>query len=140
MASRSIDDLHARCRALWELFDSQMRAQGQDYIITCTYRSNDEQAQLYAQGRTKPGPIVTKAMPGQSAHNVFLNGAPAACAFDIVVMQSGKPQWNVRNPAWQIAGKIGQSVGLDWAGSWTSFVEFPHFQVPNWKDIANGKP
>ena len=37
-----------------------------------TYRSFDEQNHLYAQGRTKPGKIVTYAKGGQSYHNFGL--------------------------------------------------------------------
>lgn len=32
------------------------------------YRSFDEQAELYAQGRTTPGPVVTRAKAGFSMH------------------------------------------------------------------------
>ena len=34
-----------------------------------SFRSPDEQAKLYAQGRTEPGVIVTYAKPGLSFHN-----------------------------------------------------------------------
>lgn len=36
-----------------------------------TFRSMDEQEARYAQGRTKPGKIVTYARPGRSKHNVY---------------------------------------------------------------------
>jgi hypothetical protein len=29
-------------------------------------------------------------------------------------------------------GKIGQSLGLEWGGSWHSIVDKPHFQLPDW--------
>lgn len=38
----------------------------QDFMVTCGVRTKDEQACLYAQGRTTPGPIVTWTM--QSRH------------------------------------------------------------------------
>jgi D-alanyl-D-alanine carboxypeptidase len=37
--------------------------------IVQSLRTFDEQAKLYAQGRTTTGPIVTNAKPGQSLHN-----------------------------------------------------------------------
>jgi hypothetical protein len=40
--------------------------------ITDTLRTFQEQEMLYANGRTKPGKIVTKAKPGQSYHNYGL--------------------------------------------------------------------
>ena len=33
-------------------------------VIVETHRSYERQAKLYAQGRTAPGPMVTKARPG----------------------------------------------------------------------------
>ncbi|MNC30597.1 Peptidoglycan L-alanyl-D-glutamate endopeptidase CwlK precursor [compost metagenome] len=44
-------------------------AQGVPIIITQGYRSKAEQDGLYAQGRTKPGSIVTNARGGYSYHN-----------------------------------------------------------------------
>lgn len=130
MASRNIYDLSAAARVLYVKFDAAMRAAGIDYIVTCTYRSNDDQTALYAQGRTKPGAIVTNAKAGQSKHNaVDADGKPASQAFDIVIMKNGKPDWDVKDPDWMRAGAIGESVGLEWAGRWISFKEFPHFQI-----------
>ena len=37
--------------------------------VICGTRTYDEQAELYAQGRTKPGPKVTNSPPGYSWHN-----------------------------------------------------------------------
>ena len=31
-----------------------------------------------------------------------------------------------------VVGKIGQSIGLEWGGSWKSIVDKPHFQLPDW--------
>lgn len=100
-------------------------------LITCTYRSNAEQDILYAQGRTAPGPRVTKARGGQSAHNYTLDGKPAAKAFDVVPVVGGKLMWSATHPAWQTLGKIGTDLGLTWYGTpGSSFVEYPHFQLP----------
>ncbi|MBA2872427.1 LAS superfamily LD-carboxypeptidase LdcB [Anoxybacillus calidus] len=41
-------------------------------LITQGFRSIEEQNELYAQGRTKPGKIVTNAKGGYSYHNVGL--------------------------------------------------------------------
>lgn len=78
------------------------------------YRPNERQAELYAQGRTTPGPIVTNAKPGQSKHNVF-----PSCAVDL---ESATPG------GLAFAGKMAAAVGLEWGGSWKSLVDPPHFQ------------
>jgi peptidoglycan L-alanyl-D-glutamate endopeptidase CwlK len=130
-SSRNIQDLHPRLRGLFITFDAELRAAGVDYIVTCTYRNGADQDALYAQGRTVRGNKVTNAKAGESLHNnCDANGIPAARAFDIVIMKNGKPDWNVSNPHWKLAGKIGQRVGLEWAGNWVSFKEYPHFQLP----------
>jgi peptidoglycan L-alanyl-D-glutamate endopeptidase CwlK len=33
-------------------------------------------------------------------------------------------------------GKIGESCGLEWAGNWKTFKEFPHFQYTGGLTIA----
>lgn len=38
----------------------------QDFTVLCGVRTRDEQADLYAQGRTRPGPVVTWTL--QSRH------------------------------------------------------------------------
>lgn len=129
MASRKLSDLHPDLRVLATKFMLECNSAGLDILITCTYRSGQEQDELYAQGRTKPGKKVTNAKAGQSKHNSTLNGTPASRAFDIVPMVGGKPQWAASHPHWKLAGEIGERCGLEWAGRWTRFKEFPHFQL-----------
>ena len=102
----------------------EMSDAGYDVLLTCTHRSNEEQAQLYAQGRTAPGNIVTNAKPGKSRHNSL----PAE-AFDVAIKVNGKLDWNLGNPAWNLVGKIGERLGLEWGGSWQRFKEGCHFQL-----------
>ena len=94
-------------------------AQGMNLRITSGYRSVDEQNALYAQGRTKPGNIVTKAKGGQSNHNFGL-------AFDVVEIKNGVALWD---NDWNKIEKLGKKFGFEWGGDWTSFVDLPHFQM-----------
>lgn len=128
MASRKLTDLAPDLQLLAKKFLDIAYAEGIDVLVTCTYRSGLEQAQLYAQGRTTKGKIVTNAKSGESLHNAMLNGNPAARAFDVVPMVNGKPIWDADHPHWQSLGRIGESIGLEWAGRWTKFKEYPHFQ------------
>jgi peptidoglycan L-alanyl-D-glutamate endopeptidase CwlK len=104
-------------------------AAGIDLLVTSTYRDNASQEALYAQGRTKPGKIVTNARAGQSFHNY-------RCAFDVVPLRHGKPVWDSKDPVWQIIGQIGKQCGLEWAGDWKRFKEFPHFQYTGGLTLA----
>jgi peptidoglycan L-alanyl-D-glutamate endopeptidase CwlK len=130
MASRNLDDLHPALQPLAHAFLSRCADAGVTPLITCTWRSGAEQDALYAQGRTAPGPRVTNARAGQSAHNFILNGQPAARAFDVVPLLAGKPQWDAGHPHWQMMGRIGTELGLNWYGRpGAPFREFPHFEL-----------
>ena len=143
--SRNIDDLRPfvalKCRA----FISACKQEGIDIIITSTYRDNESQNALYAQGRTKPGRKVTNAKAGQSYHNWRV-------AFDVVPLRNGKPVWGTSgngiddDPAdddkddlelWQRIGALGKQFGLEWGGDWKTFREFPHFQFAGGLRLAD---
>ena len=79
-----------------------------------------EQAALYAQGRTAPGPIVTNAKAGQGYHNYGL-------AIDFVAMdKAGQPMWKLT--PWEMLGEVGEKLGLEWGGRWKKPDE-PHLQL-----------
>lgn len=89
-------------------------------------RSWQQQAALYAQGRTKPGRIVTKARAGSSWHNYGL-------AIDLGLFQKGvyldERQPTFAGELYTQLGKLAAEHGIEWAGNWKSFPEGPHFQV-----------
>jgi len=133
MASRLIMDLHDSLQPLAHEFLTQCALAGIDIIITCTFRSPAEQDALYAQGRTKPGAKVTNAKAGESLHNFMVDGIAASRAFDVVPLRGGKCVWGTKGAdliLWKKVGEIGVKLGLEWAGNWKSFKEFPHFQLP----------
>jgi len=118
--SRKIDDLHPIVASKCRDFINKCDLEGIDVIIISTYRDLESQAQIYAQGRTKPGKIVTKAKPGESYHNYKV-------AFDFVPIIYGKAQWN-NTELFEKCGKIAESCGLEWAGRWKKFKEMAHCQ------------
>jgi len=87
-------------------------------------RTYAEQEALYAQGRTAPGPIVTRARAGHSTHNFGI-------AFDIGVFEGSR--YLTESPKYKAVGALGLELGLEWGGNWKSFVDEPHFQLrPAW--------
>lgn len=130
MASRSLDDLLPPVKARAEQFRELCKGQGIDILIYCTYRSLAEQAELYEQGRTTPGTVVTNAPAGYSYHNW-------RCAFDWVPLVGGKPAWS--NKALYLkAGILAESVGLEWAGRWTGKLrETAHCQYTGGLTLAD---
>jgi peptidoglycan LD-endopeptidase CwlK len=144
MPSTNILDLNPHLQPLAQKFLDQCKAAGVNAFLTCTYRSNGEQAALYAQGRSKSGKVVTNAKSGQSPHN-RLNalGKPAARAFDFAIKdETGKLDWNAEGKRWKTAISIGIALGLDSGrdilvkrnGKLVPLGDNPHFQLKDWKN------
>ena len=127
--SRSLDELLPSVRTRVQQFLDSAKAQGIDLLVTSTYRDNASQDALYAQGRTTVGRIVTNAKAGQSWHNY-------RCAVDVVPVVAGKPRWDVKDAVWQEVGRLGKAAGLEWAGDWKRFKEYPHFQYTSGLTLA----
>ena len=97
--------------------------------ITQGLRTFDEQAQLYAIGRTKAGKKVTNAKAGQSIHNYGL-------AVDMCLIIDGKTaswdtakDWDDDKIAdWYECVKIFAKHGWEWGGNWKTFKDLPHFE------------
>jgi peptidoglycan L-alanyl-D-glutamate endopeptidase CwlK len=126
--SRSLDDLVPPAKQRAEAFIAAAKAKGIDLLVTSTYRDGESQDALYAQGRSAPGNIVTRAKAGQSWHNW-------RCALDVVPLVNGKAIWDDQ-AMWKQVGAIGKSCGLEWAGDWVTFKEYPHFQYTGGLTLA----
>jgi peptidoglycan LD-endopeptidase CwlK len=112
-----------------------------DLRVTSGTRTMAEQRALYNQptdGRDNDGDgrvdesdeRVTKARPGYSWHNFGV-------AFDVTVFRGGKPVWD--GPDYDTAGRLGQRLGLEWGGAWTSFKDRPHFQRKTGMTLAEAR-
>ena len=119
--SRNIEDLHPKLQELANEFLKACAAKNFPVKIYFTFRSNAEQDALYAQGRTVPGKIVTNAKGGESYHNYGLAFDAAPLNEDLTIDWSGGINY-------EIMGRIGELVGLEWGGKWKSFVDKPHMQ------------
>lgn len=86
-------------------------------------RTFAEQDALFAKGRTKPGPIVTRARGGQSNHNYGM-------AVDLCPFVNGKPDWNAPLKVWSLLGSEARNYGLEWGGDWKKFIDKPHIEMP----------
>lgn len=92
---------------------------GLNFKVTSARRTFQEQARLYAKGRTAPGPRVTNARAGYSWHNF-------GTAYDLTLFSGKNPVWDSKH--YDTAGRIGEELGLEWGGRWTKLVDRPHFQ------------
>ncbi|HRH40417.1 MAG TPA: peptidoglycan-binding protein [Pyrinomonadaceae bacterium] len=101
----------------------QELAAAEGYTIRCTQgrRTFDQQNHLYAQGRTRPGKIVTNAKGGMSFHNYGI-------ADDWAFIVGGQISWDEK--LYKNLGRWTNAVGLTWGGGW-HFVDLPHCQLPD---------
>jgi peptidoglycan L-alanyl-D-glutamate endopeptidase CwlK len=121
ISSRSLDDLNPKVKKLAEQFIKACKDASIDILIYSTYRDAESQNELYAQGRTKPGRIVTNAKAGFSYHNW-------RCAFDFVPIVNGKARWD-DSAAYAKCGAIAEDLGFEWAGRWSGKLkETAHLQ------------
>lgn len=127
MASNQLHDAepHLVQRFLFGKWEYEMDNPGKTVVVTCTYRSPDEQWELYQQGRTKPGAVVTQIDGRTKLSNH--NYRPAR-AIDFAVVVGGKTTW--ADKEYQIVGPHMERHGLKWGGSWVSFKDYPHVEVP----------
>ncbi|BAU29772.1 peptidoglycan L-alanyl-D-glutamate endopeptidase CwlK [Aneurinibacillus soli] len=93
-------------------------------LITQGYRSIAEQNDLYAQGRTKPGKIVTNARGGQSYHNYGL-----AIDFALYTKDGKDVTWDDSSAEWQQVVRVFKSKGFAWGGDFNTFKDTPHFEM-----------
>lgn len=127
MASRSLLDLTPDVRAAALRLLETAGDEGLDVLIYCTLRSNAEQAELWASGRSKVGPRLTNAKPGESLHNPGPDGL--ARAFDAIPVVGGKLAWKDDKRILRM-GQLGEAAGLEWAGRWQRDLrERVHFQM-----------
>ncbi|ANE47676.1 hypothetical protein SY83_16860 [Paenibacillus swuensis] len=106
-------------------------------LITDGFRSHSEQEELYEQGRTTPGPVVTKARAGTSYHNYGL-------AIDFALLtKEGKALWDTEadlnengSSDWMEVVQLAKGLGFEWGGDWPHFPDYPHLQMDFGLSIA----
>jgi len=108
-------------------------AKTHEILVIEGVRTRERQAQLYSQGRTQPGPIVTWTL--ESKH---IDGR----AVDVVQLKNGTIDWN-DSKAFEELGKVMLAtakelgVGIRWGYDWNSNgklkekgeTDGPHFQL-----------
>lgn len=97
-----------------------------EFRVTQGLRSWDEQAKLYAQGRTTPGKIVTNAQAGHSWHNY---GMAVDLVPDDVAISGFQCDWNEQHPAWHSLVATGVMIGLVAGAQFRTFPDWPHLQL-----------
>lgn len=117
--SRAISDLHPCLQRGCNELIKRLKSSGYQVLVTQTLRDSEYQNYLYAQGRTRPGSVVTNAKGGSSMHNYGL-------AFDICQNIKGKEYAN--DKLFADSGQIWTEMGGVWGGNFKSIKDTPHFE------------
>lgn len=96
-----------------------LEAFGEDVLLTSGKRSEEEQNDLWASGRTKPGRIVTHVKGRESFHYWGV-------AFDLVPVLFFIPIWN-SHKRYDAIARIALALGFQWGFQMWGFDK-PHFQ------------
>ena len=137
---------------------AQAETAGLDLIVTCTFRSLDEQARLWRCGRTLQqvqdkaaelaalwptlgetllavDPVhhprrLTNFGPGESAHNYGM-------AVDLMPLIHGAPVRDYKAREYQLLGELARAHGFEWGGDMRP-RHYGHLQIKSfdWKDEA----
>jgi peptidoglycan L-alanyl-D-glutamate endopeptidase CwlK len=123
--------VHPKLVARIERVLAAMEALGHPMMVTDGVRTDEEQQRLFAQGRTAPGKIVTRAdgIKAKSNHQLQADGTGHAvdCTF---VGPDGKPRWLDTDP-WTAYGACAKALGLKWGGDWPkNKADRPHVELP----------
>lgn len=99
------------------LFQECYKAGIKDIFITETYRSQERQNYLYAQGRTRPGQVVTwtKSSNHKSRLAWDIAVAPPKSLYDVATLNK--------------VGAIAKKLNITWGGTWTNNLDRPHFEI-----------
>ncbi len=116
--SRDTRQLHPHLQSIIPEFLKKCRESGLEVRVTDCFRTEGEQQAIYAQGRTKPGTIVTSCTYPYSPHNWGV-------AFDFC-RNDGRGAYYNNDGFFEKVGRIGESMGLQWGGDWK---DQPHLQL-----------
>ena len=120
----SIAAAYSQVLARW-MGDPVLRLAGLP-IVTESYRSPERQDELYRQGRSKPGPVVTYKRGGESKHNVM----PSRALDVAFLLADGSVSWSGL-----LLSKFARLVKaadarVRWGGDFPGdFKDRPHFEV-----------
>lgn len=128
--SRRIEDLHPNIREKCRQHLKKCQDNDIDALVVHTFRSPGEQNDLYEQGRTKPGKIVTYLKGDKSKHCFMLGATPASKAYDIMIKNpDGSLISNGDDPQYARAAEYGKALGLECGFYWKRFKDSGHYEI-----------
>lgn len=127
MPSRKIEDCEPLLQEFWLKLRKwyMTKFPGRAIFLTATYRSPEEQAEIFA--KNKPGRILTRCDGTKIKSNHNFNPSKA---FDVAVSEKGVVQWQevYYIPLGRAIQELGYEGRIRWGG-WFSFRDYQHFEV-----------
>lgn len=131
---RDIKALHPRLQEKVALLVKECEKQGISILFSECLRTVAEQDALYAQGRTKPGNIVTNAK-GSTYSSQHQWGIAIDFYINMDIDGDGDKKDDAFNDSTGLFSKVGaiaKSIGLGWGGDWVSIKDKPHLYLSDW--------
>jgi peptidoglycan LD-endopeptidase CwlK len=126
------------------ILEARLKNAALPFALFMAFRDWQTQDELYAQGRTKPGNIVTNAKGGDSWHNYGL-------AVDFVLdsmpdLPGLQWSWDAKADInhdgindWKQMAKIAVELGLESGFYWKKFPDLPHVQNRFGMNLSDAK-
>lgn len=134
MTNEQMKLLHPVLQDKLKILQGECAASGIFINYSVGFRTVKDQEELYAQGRTKPGNIVTNVR-GTTYGSQHQWGIACDFYLDMDIDGDGDKKddaFNNIEGTFDKVGDIAKSIGLGWGGDWTSFKDRPHLYLPNW--------
>jgi len=136
LSNKSLDRLSTCHEDLKTLMIEAIKTSPYDFGISWGHRSPVKQLELYNQGRTEKGSIVTyvDGYKKKSKHNYL-----PSFAADIICYVNGDVTWSsavylevglhIMEVAEELFNDDKISNRIAWGGNWHKFKDWPHFQI-----------
>lgn len=142
--TKNIEDAASPIQDAWPLIKNAFfqSSPGHYLILTCVYRSPEEQMDLFKKGRTMDMQgnwvVVDKGQVVTNVDGYKIVGAhnyKPSRAIDVAMVdnQTGKTIW--QEGLYQPLLEIAKSVGLESGLEWKTFKDPPHIQIRNYKNL-----
>ncbi len=130
-SKKNLEGVHPKLR---EIIEKSITNSPIDFTVISGVRTQQEQAELYAQGRTKTGNIVTNADGYIKKSNHQPKDDGLGYAVDLYPYVNWKVQFNDIDSLTKIAKHIKQQAlvlgySIEWGGDWKSIKDYPHFEL-----------
>lgn len=126
--SDKLSGVHPELQVAVPKIIAAMAALGFEMRVTDGLRTLEQQQELFALGRTKPGRIVTRADGVRNPSNHQAKEDGLGHAVDMTFWIDGAPSW-ADDLQWRLYGEMAKALGLKWGGFWTH-PDKPHIEMP----------